>query len=1041
MSVLREGSGTRWPTLAASAFVVSLIAVTVGLLFWLGGGVKENASAAGGGSTQFSLAQWADTDAEWRNGDLNSNNSAYHEGESIPYRLKIENAVVGTTYNFQVRYDCDKDAVNAFDFLTRYDRDRGTAPATALGLDPANPTGTAPINDDPTHAFDAFETARTWRLWGATFNSTPTGPTMADGSAPIDCASTTASDEKRYDVNITATGSTIYLLWGGHLASGFDWGCRPGGTVGECPPVSDADGYCAVSLGACGISGAPFHQAIDTLQGTGSRDRSIQPGAILPPRQPALDVTKTCTPVVHVGDTIFWSGTVTNADGISLRNVTLTDDNGTPANAADDVNVIPVGRTDEDGDTQADDLADGASATWSHSRQVTAGDSDPIVNTIYASAVDAFGRASADSAACTTDIIHPDIAVVKECTAVVHEGEVVDVTATVTNPGDTPLANVSVTDSLAGALTYVSGDTNTDDLLDTGETWVFAGSYIAPAGTESLNTVTAEGTDFLADVHSTVQDTDDCRTVIVHPQVRVVKECTAQVQPGDEINVTATVTNEGDVVLHNVVVTDSLAGTLSYQSGDTNTDGQLDLTEVWLFTGSYTAPEGDTSSNTVTVTALNTNNLQVEFSDGCTTDILNPDLAVVKECTSQAHPGDEIDVTATVTNPGDTPLSDVAVSDSLAGALSYVSGDTNTNDLLDPGEAWLFSGSYTAPEGDSSSNTVTATAMDGLEREVEATDDCTTDILNPEIVVEKQCTSIAQIGDLINVTATVTNPGDTPLSDVVVSDDLAGALSYVAGDDNSNDLLDPGETWTFTGSHIATDAASITDTVTAQGTDVLERTVSDDASCRTEIDHLPVIEVAKTADGNDPDTEFSDEEATGIASTVTFRVVIDNDSSEPVTITSLLDDTFPGIVCRDSDGVDVIGQTLEADDGDGAGSMNGGPDEVTCTFQALAPSAGDISVTDVVTVEAMDRQENTVSGQDDATITTVPQSVLGPTPTPSPTPVASPAVLPPTGGLGALTGNGSTVILSVLLALGLIGGGAWVIWSSRRWDSRRGSRS
>jgi len=28
-----------------------------------------------------------------------------------------------------------------------------------------------------------------------------------------------------------------------------------------------------------------------------------------------------------------------------------------------------------------------------------------------------------------------------------------------------------------------------------------------------------------------------------------------------------------------------------------------------------------------------------------------------------------------------------------------------------------------------------------------------------------------------------------------------------------------------------------------------------------------------------------------------------------------------------------------------------------------------------------------------------------------------------------------------LLGLGLVGGGAWIIWSSRRWDSRRGSRS
>jgi uncharacterized repeat protein (TIGR01451 family) len=351
----------------------------------------------------------------------------------------------------------------------------------------------------------------------------------------------------------------------------------------------------------------------------------------------------------------------------------------------------------------------------------------------------------------------------------------------------------------------------------------------------------------------------------------------------------------------------------------------------------------------------------------------------------------------------------------------------------------VFEGSYTAPEGDTSSNTVTATAMDALEFVVEAQDDCTTDILNPDIAVVKECTSIAQIGDPINVTATVTNPGDTPLSGVVVTDDLAGELTYVSGDTNVNDMLDVGETWTFTGSHIATDTDFITDTVTAEGTDALDRTVSDDASCETEIDHLPVIEVAKTADGNDPDGDFSNEEPTGISSTVTYKVVIDNDSSEPVTITSLLDDIYPGIVCRDADGDDVIGQTLEADDGDGAGSMNGGPDELTCTFEAQAPSTEETTVTDIVTVEVTDEQENTASDQDDAAIRTLAEEVLGPTPTPTPT--VAPEVLPPTGGLGALAEDGSMVVMFALLGLGLVIGGAWIIWSSRRrWDSRHDSR-
>src|SRR3970282_1948224 len=121
--------------------------------------------------------------------------------------------------------------------------------------------------------------------------------------------------------------------------------------------------------------------------------------------------------------------------------------------------------------------------------------------------------------------------------------------------------------------------------------------------------------------------------------------------------------------------------------------GLLDPGESWVFGGSYTAAAGDSSSTTVTASGMDPLELVVDAEDGCTTDILNPDIAVAKECTGQVHEGDEIDVTATVTNPGDIALGDVAVSDSLAGDLAYVSGDTNSNGLLDPGESWVFGGS------------------------------------------------------------------------------------------------------------------------------------------------------------------------------------------------------------------------------------------------------------------------------------------------------------------------------------------------------------
>ena len=61
------------------------------------------------------------------------------------------------------------------------------------------------------------------------------------------------------------------------------------------------------------------------------------------------------------------------------------------------------------------------------------------------------------------------------------QGETVTFTYVVTNTGNVPLTNVSVSDSVSGAVTnLVSGDTNGDGILDLTETWTY--EVTAPAG-------------------------------------------------------------------------------------------------------------------------------------------------------------------------------------------------------------------------------------------------------------------------------------------------------------------------------------------------------------------------------------------------------------------------------------------------------------------------------------------------------------------------------------------------------------------------------
>ncbi len=58
---------------------------------------------------------------------------------------------------------------------------------------------------------------------------------------------------------------------------------------------------------------------------------------------------------------------------------------------------------------------------------------------------------------------------------------------------------------------------------------------------------------------------------------------------------------------------------------------------------------------------------------------------------------------------------------------------------------------------------------------------------------------MSEDGDTITYLYEVTNVGDTPQSDVYVLDDDVDVITYISGDTDGNNRLDPGETWLFTG--------------------------------------------------------------------------------------------------------------------------------------------------------------------------------------------------------------------------------------------------
>jgi hypothetical protein len=155
----------------------------------------------GGQGPLFRLAVWDGRD--WRF-EPPMDDAGYREGEAVPFLLRIDRADPGATYPVTIRYDC-----TAFDFLTTYSRDHGTAPALTFGGPVrATPDATVPIPDDSGTAADDGESG-SLTLWGASFSG---------GAGPL--PSSPCAGEKRLIIGLAAEGDTVHLVWAAQLAPG-----------------------------------------------------------------------------------------------------------------------------------------------------------------------------------------------------------------------------------------------------------------------------------------------------------------------------------------------------------------------------------------------------------------------------------------------------------------------------------------------------------------------------------------------------------------------------------------------------------------------------------------------------------------------------------------------------------------------------------------------------------------------------------------------------------------------------------------------------
>lgn len=155
-----------------------------------------------------------------------------------------------------------------------------------------------------------------------------------------------------------------------------------------------------------------------------------------------------------------------------------------------------------------------------------------------------------------------------------------------------------------------------------------------------------------------------------------------------------------------------------------------------------------------------------------------------------------------VKNPSIQALSDVTLTDDMCSPLTLLSGDENGDNLLDPSETWHYSCVMTLSA--TTTNTAIATGYGNGGQSAIATAIATVVVGSPMVPplinivkVPSRLTPFPFGGGSVMYTYTVTNPGIVAMHDVGVTDDKCGPVGFISGDNNDDNLLDPGETWTY----------------------------------------------------------------------------------------------------------------------------------------------------------------------------------------------------------------------------------------------------
>ena len=638
------------------------------------------------------------------------------------------------------------------------------------------------------------------------------------------------------------------------------------------------------------------------------------------------------------GETITYHFAITNTGNVSLSNVTITDIlpgiviNGGPIPNLDpgvvDSATISATYTLTQADIDAGQVVNHATVTGA----------DPTGNPV----TDQSGTTNGDDNPTTTPLAQSSsIALVKtaDISALSPDpvaGETITYHFAITNTGNVTLTNVGITDILPGIV--INGGPIASLAPGAVDSATISATYVltqadVDAG-QVVNQATATGTDPsgnpVSDLSGTTNGDDTPLTTLLDrgPQIALVKtaDTAALSNPpvaGETITYHFAITNTGNVTLTNVGITDILPGiVISGGPIASLAPGAVDSATI---SATYVLTQADVDAgqgvNQATATGTDPSGNPVSDLSGTTNGddtplttplVRTPSIALVKTADTSGFSvpttvGDQIVYSFTVTNTGNVTLTNVTISDVLPGIV--LSGGPIAS--LTPGavDSATFTATYALTQADIDAGevvnqaTVSGSDPDGnpvtdLSGSDAASDNPTQTPIPQTPAIELVKTAdmsgfpngVAQEGDTVPYSFTITNTGNVTLTNVTLTDPLPGIV--LAGGPIATmapgavDSVTYTATYTVTAADLANGTVDNTATATGQyGTDgggnpLTVQATDTESFTVVSVEALPEVYPPFTTDGGTTTSVLTSDTHSGGPATLT-NVTIAVISTDP----------------------------------------------------------------------------------------------------------------------------------------------------------------